>query len=275
MIEPYFGDIRKIILEHLREARFDIYVAVAWFTDRELFDILIEKSKQGLNVELTVIKDDINLGNGFDYKSFVENGGKLFWDNHHHKFCVIDREVVITGSYNWTYKASNRIQRENIIVIKDEKELIDKYSFEFRTLQKSAERHRIKPEQIIIEKEKVVIEEKVVERVIEDIVIDKSIRKASWFDTHQKRTEWWKTLSEDWRIFFLDSQLVKDKSKPSKKELLYIFNSSTLTFSTNLSNINDTIGLQNLSRLKLVRGLNLSEYAKRVIKQILPECMIE
>jgi hypothetical protein len=205
----------------------------------------------------------------------VENGGKLFWDDHHHKFCVIDREVIITGSYNWTYKASNRLQRENIIVIKHEKELIDKYSFEFRTLQKSAERHYVKPEQIIMEKVKVVIEEKVVERVIEDIVIDKSIRKASWFDTHQKRTEWWKSLNEEWRQIFLDSHLIKDKNKPSKEELQVIFNSNILIFSTNLNNINDTVGLQNLSRLKFVRGLALSDYSKRIIKQILPECVIE
>jgi phosphatidylserine/phosphatidylglycerophosphate/cardiolipin synthase-like enzyme len=275
MIEPHFGDIRNIILENLREARFDIYVAVAWFTDKQLFDLLVEKAIQGLNVELTIIRDEINLGNGFDYNDFVKNGGKLFWDNHHHKFCVIDREVVITGSYNWTYKASNRLQRENIIVIKHEKELIDKYSFEFRTLQKSAERHYIKPERIILEKEKVIIEEKIVERLVEDIVIDKGIRKASWFDTHQKRTEWWKSLNEEWRQIFLDSRLIKDKNKPSKEELQFIFNASTLVFSTELSNIKDTMGLQNLSRLKLVRGLMLSDYSKRVINQILPECVIE
>ncbi len=177
MVEPYFGDIRNIIIEQLKGARYDIYVAVAWFTDRQIFDLLVEKASNDLNVELTLIKDDINLGNGFDYDKFVENGGKLFWDDHHHKFCVIDREVVITGSYNWTYKASNRIKRENIIVIKNERELIDKYSFEFRTLQKSAEKHQIKPKEIIIQKETFVIEEKVIEKIIEDVVIDKNIRK--------------------------------------------------------------------------------------------------
>jgi phosphatidylserine/phosphatidylglycerophosphate/cardiolipin synthase-like enzyme len=91
--------------------------------------VLIEHSKiQSKLLYLQSIKKSDHLqGNGFDYDFFVENGGELFWDDHHHKFCVIDREVVITGSYNWTYKASNRIQRENIIVITSEKELIDKY----------------------------------------------------------------------------------------------------------------------------------------------------
>ena len=36
----------------------------------------------------------------------------------HHKFCVIDRETVITGSYNWTYYAETR-NLENIIIFHD------------------------------------------------------------------------------------------------------------------------------------------------------------
>jgi phosphatidylserine/phosphatidylglycerophosphate/cardiolipin synthase-like enzyme len=275
MIVPYFGDIRNIILQNLRDARFDIYVAVAWFTDKQIFDLLIEKCLQGLNIEVAIIKDDINIGNGFDYDFFVENGGKLFWDDHHHKFCVIDREVVITGSYNWTYKASNRIQRENIIVISSEKELIDKYSYEFRTLQKKAERYMIQPAQIIIEKETLVIEEKVIERIVEDIIIDQSIRKASWFDTHQKRTDWWKSLNDKWISVFLESQLIKSKNKPTKEELQFIFNSTKLEFSSNNEILHDTIGLQNLSRLRIVTGLNLSDNCIRVLKQILPDCKIE
>ncbi|QHT71173.1 DUF1669 domain-containing protein [Rhodocytophaga rosea] len=138
MIEPHFGDIRNIILEQLNKAEFDIYVAVAWITDKYLLDILLSKAANGLIVQIILVKDEINLNNGFDYGNFLETGGQIFWNDHHHKFCVIDRKIVITGSYNWTYAANMRVKRENIIVIKGEEALIENYSREFKTLLKNS-----------------------------------------------------------------------------------------------------------------------------------------
>jgi phosphatidylserine/phosphatidylglycerophosphate/cardiolipin synthase-like enzyme len=100
MIQSHFGDIRQIIVENLKQARHDIYVAVAWITDRQLFQLLLQKLSDGIDVKIVLIQDEINLNNGFDYSEFIQKGGLLFWDNHHHKFCVIDRKIVITGSYN-------------------------------------------------------------------------------------------------------------------------------------------------------------------------------
>jgi phosphatidylserine/phosphatidylglycerophosphate/cardiolipin synthase-like enzyme len=251
MIEPHFGDIRSIILEHLRDARYDIYVAVAWFTDKQLYDLLVQKAKQGLNVELTIIKDEINLNNSFNYDEFVENGGKLFWDDHHHKFCVIDREVVITGSYNWTYKAINRVQRENIIVIKNEKELIDKYSSEFRTLQKTAEKVKIEPQIKIVERQ-VEVEKRVeVEKVIENTIFI-SRKENLLLKTHNDRLNWWRQLSKEWKRIFsiiLNKQLVIET--PSKDELINLFQLTSLDLSTyNIENIDPLCKMGNLQTLK-------------------------
>lgn len=38
----------------------------------------------------------------------------------HNKFCVIDNEVVITGSYNWTASAGGR-NNESLLIIYDTK----------------------------------------------------------------------------------------------------------------------------------------------------------
>ena len=51
-----------------------------------------------LNKQLEILKTRI-LENGF----------------MHHKFCIIDNTMVLTGSYNWTYYAENR-NIENIVV---------------------------------------------------------------------------------------------------------------------------------------------------------------
>ena len=50
----------------------------------------------------------------------------------HHKFCVIDKSVVVTGSFNWTDQAVNHNQ-ENLLFIEN-KELANKYSNEFEKL---------------------------------------------------------------------------------------------------------------------------------------------
>ena len=50
----------------------------------------------------------------------------------HHKFCVIDKSIVVTGSFNWTDQAVNHNQ-ENLLFIEN-KELALKYSNEFEKL---------------------------------------------------------------------------------------------------------------------------------------------
>ena len=50
----------------------------------------------------------------------------------HHKFCVIDNSIVVTGSFNWTDQAVNHNQ-ENLLFIEN-KNLAIKYSNEFQRL---------------------------------------------------------------------------------------------------------------------------------------------
>ena len=50
----------------------------------------------------------------------------------HHKFCVIDKSVIVTGSFNWTDQAVNHNQ-ENLLFLEN-KDLAVKYSNEFEKL---------------------------------------------------------------------------------------------------------------------------------------------
>jgi len=149
MIKPYFGDIRKILCDRLRQAKYDVYIAVAWITDKVYEEILLSLLKKGVSVNIISIDDDINKNGNFDWKQLVKNGANVFWDHHHHKFCVIDRRTVITGSFNWTYTATNRMNRENIIVIEDEQELIEQFSTEFMVLKSEATRFDLPIEKVV------------------------------------------------------------------------------------------------------------------------------
>ena len=52
----------------------------------------------------------------------------------HNKFCVIDKKILINGSYNWTYYAENK-NSENILLIKNEQQTIDAFHKEFHFLK--------------------------------------------------------------------------------------------------------------------------------------------
>ncbi|MEM1518588.1 MAG: phospholipase D-like domain-containing protein, partial [Nitrososphaerota archaeon] len=57
-------------------------------------------------------------------------------DLMHHKFAVIDDEVVITGSYNWSAAAEDK-NDENLVVLRDE-EVAQLYRKEFERVWKEA-----------------------------------------------------------------------------------------------------------------------------------------
>lgn len=159
MIRHYFENIRVELFSTLKTAKFDIYVAVAWITDIQLWEILLEKAQDGITTQVVLIDDEINRSSGIDFDKFVEEGVQIFWEDHHHKFCIIDRKILVTGSYNWTYKASKRLKRENILIINDEDQLLQGFSTEYRLLLKEASKHKLPKKVEIIETEKVIREE--------------------------------------------------------------------------------------------------------------------
>lgn len=135
-----FDGIQLHILRELRKAVASIHIAVAWFTDPEIFDYLCQRAREGVRVELIVIKDDINLRSGLEYKRLSDLGGLFLMVGYrrkrsammHNKFCVIDGTTVITGSYNWSRQAQENW--ENITIIGDHPELARDFLQEFERI---------------------------------------------------------------------------------------------------------------------------------------------
>ncbi len=138
MVNPYFNNIRQAIITTLGEATEEILVAVYWFTNQQLFNLLIDKLKEGKKVSLIIHNDYINNREaGLNFQSFIDLGGQFFFSDAenpmHNKFCVIDNKILINGSYNWTYYAEDR-NSENILIIKEEQETISAFRQEFLNL---------------------------------------------------------------------------------------------------------------------------------------------
>lgn len=119
----YFEEIHQHIIGELKQAETDITIAVAWFTDTDIFKVLCRKAAEGVPVKLLLLDDAINrVKSRLPHQQLTGSGGELFWvpetesgNIMHHKFCVIDYNVVITGSYNWSRRA--RENNEDIVVV--------------------------------------------------------------------------------------------------------------------------------------------------------------
>ena len=140
-LKAYFSNIHQVIINHLEQAQSEIVAAIAWFTDRDIFEVLCNKARSGIKVSVALIGDEINQGpGGLNFLRLRNFGGQIIFlppgsrdtPVMHHKFCVIDRVTVITGSYNWSHKA--RSNDENITVVTDSIDFAGKYLDTFDSL---------------------------------------------------------------------------------------------------------------------------------------------
>jgi phosphatidylserine/phosphatidylglycerophosphate/cardiolipin synthase-like enzyme len=168
----HFEDIQEEIVNVIGKAKYNIYVAVAWITDQRLWKLLNKKAKDGVQVQIILVKDEININEQTDFIKFINSGGQIFWDDHHHKFCVVDVRTVITGSYNWTIKANNRLKRENIIIIEDDQNLSERFADEFKLLLKEGNQYILPTKKEIVYVEKEVVKEVISKTELKNVKIN-------------------------------------------------------------------------------------------------------
>lgn len=137
--EAVFESIADRISIELEQAKTSIYIAVAWLTNRNLFNMLLEKAQQGITVQLMLSNDHINEQSYVDYSQLdiLNSAAYLIGDGKkdlmHNKFCVIDNNTVINGSYNWSYKAEKN--HENILITKGDSVLADQFIEQFKKIR--------------------------------------------------------------------------------------------------------------------------------------------
>jgi len=104
-------EIKQRILSEINNSTINIYMAMAWFTDRDIANAIINAKNRNVFVDIilssnanneTVKKmlQDTNV-NVHSFDTGDERGIM------HHKFCLIDNKISINGSYNYSYNASN------------------------------------------------------------------------------------------------------------------------------------------------------------------------
>lgn len=142
MVKAYFEEIRQVLLDEVGKADKSIDITMDWFSDKELFELICSKLDNGLIVRLAIRNDYTNNHvKALDWQIFIDKDCSLYFDEKeilHHKFCIIDKKIEISGPYNWTYRASkNNIEN---IILTDDTETVEQYICNFEELVPSDER---------------------------------------------------------------------------------------------------------------------------------------
>ena len=130
-------EIKQRIISEITKASENVYVAVAWFTDRDIANAII--SAKNRNVVIDIILSSNTNNEEVIRMLKAENISVHAFDIGdtrglmHHKFCLFDNKFSINGSFNFSYNASkNNVEN---IVVSDDKYLYAQFLTEFEQLK--------------------------------------------------------------------------------------------------------------------------------------------
>ena len=130
-------EIKQKIISEITQATHNIYIAVAWFTDRDIANAIINAKNRNVVVDIILSSNSNNeevilmlKGANISVHAFDTRDTRGLM---HHKFCLFDNKISINGSFNFSYNASkNNI--ENIVVSADTS-LYSQFLTEFEQLK--------------------------------------------------------------------------------------------------------------------------------------------
>jgi phosphatidylserine/phosphatidylglycerophosphate/cardiolipin synthase-like enzyme len=124
-LDIYFSpddNVDDSLLELLGNAQHSIYFMAYSFTSDPLGDAIRARAADGVAVSGVMDESQVKSNVGTEYDAFRQAGLNVRTDGinglMHHKVIVIDGQIVVTGSYNFTASAEER-NDENLIVIYD------------------------------------------------------------------------------------------------------------------------------------------------------------
>ena len=144
-IEVYFSPedgALEHILNAVNSAQESITFMAYSFTTDALAEALIERAKAGVSVRGVFDKDQYHSNAGTEFDTLHNAGVDVWLDGNsrlmHHKVIIIDEQVVITGSYNFSNNAEHT-NDENTLIIHNQ-DIAAQYMIEFQQTYDLAQR---------------------------------------------------------------------------------------------------------------------------------------
>lgn len=135
-IDTYFsprGGATEAIVKEINSAKSAILVQAYSFTSKPIAKALVDARKRGVKIE--AVLDKSQRREKYTSADFIAHAGIPTYidDRHaiaHNKIMILDRSTLITGSFNFT-KAAEERNAENLLVIRGNKPLVERYMRNF------------------------------------------------------------------------------------------------------------------------------------------------
>jgi len=144
-IENYFSPddgVAAHILDVLNSAQKSIYFMAFTFTRTDFTDVMIARAQAGVTVQGVFEKRQIAAGADQAWNALTNAGLEVRQDGNsftmHNKVIVVDGQIVVTGSYNFT-KAAEDSNDENVLIIHNP-EIAAAYMNEWKEIWNVAEK---------------------------------------------------------------------------------------------------------------------------------------
>lgn len=138
--EAIFENIEARIQHEIGKAQKSIIMVIPDLTNENIFNELINRAENGCSVSIIIFENNIKLNSAIEFKKLEIGNSKAYIITNgnnellHLKFCVIDYNTVITGSYNWSNKVESTL--ENIIITSNDIALAKQFISEFNNIRK-------------------------------------------------------------------------------------------------------------------------------------------
>ena len=134
--DAVFSEIKDTIIQGIRNAKYLIWCAVAWITDKDIYNELLLKKSDGIQIRIITSDEPSNryllndLCENFEVIK-IPMWGDCSRNRMHDKFCIIDLEYVMHGSYNWS---KNAMSNSETLATALDKDFVKKFADEFMSL---------------------------------------------------------------------------------------------------------------------------------------------
>lgn len=128
------AEIKRRIISEINRASQCIYLAMSYFTDRDIAMAIIDANNRNVLIDVILSSNAQNetvklmlRGAGISVHAFETGDERGIM---HHKFCLIDNRITINGSYNYSFNAStNNVEN---IQVSDDPSTYSQFTLKFR-----------------------------------------------------------------------------------------------------------------------------------------------
>jgi phosphatidylserine/phosphatidylglycerophosphate/cardiolipin synthase-like enzyme len=127
----------------LESARESIYFLAYSFTSNQMGEIIRQKAEAGITIAGVMDDEQVRSNQGTEFDPFRQSDLDVRIDGidglMHHKVFIVDEQIVVMGSYNFSQNAEER-NDETLLIIYDPV-IAEQFLFEFERVQERAQRN--------------------------------------------------------------------------------------------------------------------------------------